>query len=286
MKLNFNLNFGGENVRTFEDVRNQATNAREILSEIIKTFQEKEETEPTYVEVNFSLFDYFDGGNKFRVDFHPEQLSAKLENAIQDGSAKVIQEYFRGYEVLVQDIISHPYDLTYIYDRFDDMVAGYSSLLKLSSVSLFEHFLKTPLAAIALYAHSGTRPYYEKSDYLLRNLIMKNGSSWNLVPLTTQEMNDDFLENLKPHVKKFSSEHVSYEKWHRIEEPNKKCLILCSCTASYYSVNAFIASTDNHDNPVEMSSIGKGKFINSIFNGIDVKNDSGMSFEFYYMEAR
>ena len=58
MKLRFNLNFGGEQVRTIDDVRTQAINAREILSEIIKTFQENEETDSAYVEVDFSMFNY------------------------------------------------------------------------------------------------------------------------------------------------------------------------------------------------------------------------------------
>ena len=129
MKLKFNLNFGGEQVRTIEDVRTQAINAREILSEIIKTFQENEETDPAYVEVDFSMFNYFDGGNKFRADFHPEKFSAKLDEALQKGSSQVIQEYFRGYEAIIQDIIAHPDDLTYIYDRLDDIVANYLPLI-------------------------------------------------------------------------------------------------------------------------------------------------------------
>ena len=58
MKLKFNLNFGSEQIRTIEDVRTQAINAREIMSEIIKTFQENEETDPVYVEVDFSMFNY------------------------------------------------------------------------------------------------------------------------------------------------------------------------------------------------------------------------------------
>ena len=68
---------------TGQDDETQAINAREILSEIIKTFQENEENDPAYVEVDFSMFYYFDGGNKFRAYFHPKQLSAKLDQALQ-----------------------------------------------------------------------------------------------------------------------------------------------------------------------------------------------------------
>ena len=121
MKLKFNLNFGGEQVRTIEDVRTQAINAREILSEIIKTFQENEETDPAYVEVDFSMFNYFDGGNKFRADFKPDQLSEKLDEVLHQASAKLIHECGKGYDTLIQDIIAHYDDLTYIYDRFDEM---------------------------------------------------------------------------------------------------------------------------------------------------------------------
>lgn len=167
MKLKFNLNFGGEQVMTIEDVRTQVTNAREILSEIIKTFQEKEETDPAYVEVDFSMFNYFDGGNKFRADFHHEQIFAKLDEALQQGSTKVIHEYFRGYEAIIQDLIAHPDDLTYIYDRLDDIVANYMPLIELNSVNLFNCLKKvSPLPTVALYGHSDTLPFYEKTGLL------------------------------------------------------------------------------------------------------------------------
>ena len=113
------------------------------------------------------MFNYFDGGNKFRADFHPEQLSAKLEEALQQGSSQVIQEYFRGYEAIIQDIIAHPDDLTYI--------------LELNSVNLFERLKKvSPLPALALYGHNSTLPYFEKTGllgtYLSSDLaIMING---------------------------------------------------------------------------------------------------------------
>ena len=277
MKLKFNLNFGGEQVRTIEDVRTQAINAREILSEIIKTFQENEETDPAYVEVDFSMFNYFDGGNKFRADFHPEKLSAKLDEALQQGSSKVIQEYFRGYEALVQDIIAHPDDLTYIYDRLDDMVANYLPLVELNSVNLFNRLKKvSPLPAIALYGHSGTLPYYEKTGVLQEFF---NPKGYGVGP------KDYVLKKLSKYLKKFEAKGA-YKQWHNIEPSGKKFLIFF--VYSNNSNNEFtLASPENHDAAIEFNTDSNGACKNIIFNGIDVKcRGTYGSPYFYYMEAR
>ena len=234
MKLKFNLNFGSEQVRTIEDVRTQATNAREILSEIIKTFQEKEETDPAYVEVDFSVFDYFDGGNKFRADFRSGQLYEKLDTVLEQGSAKVIQEYHRGYDALVQDILDHSDDLTYIYDRLDDLTAGYSTLIKASSTDLFERFrYKAPLAALALYGHHGTRPC--KGKHLRDFVIQRDCSSTCTI-----------RKSLSKYVKLFQYEK-EYKTWHNVEPAGKKYLIICGhFHSSSHKHELVIASPNDH----------------------------------------
>ena len=284
MKLKFNLNFGGEQVRTIEDVRTQATNAREILSEIIKTFQENEETDPAYIEVDFSMFNYFDGGNKFRADFHPEKLSAKLDEALQQGSSKVIQEYFRGYEALVQDIIAHPDDLTYIYDRLDDMVANYLPLIEMNSVNLFNRLKKvSPLPAIALYGHSGILPFYEKTGLLYEFLMPRNYNHFAFSEI--QYKLEKVLKRLSKYVKKFEAKDA-YKQWHNIEPSGKKFLIFF--VYSNNSNNEFtLASPENHDAAIEFNTDNHGDCKNIIFNGIDVKcRGTYGSPSFYYMEAR
>ena len=214
MKLKFNLNFGGEQVRTIEDVRNQAINAREILSEIIKTFQENEETYPAYVEVDFSMFNYFDGGNKFRADFHPEKLSAKLDEALQKGSSQVIQEYFRGYEAIIQDIIAHPDDLTYIYDRLDDIVANYLPLIEMNSVNLFDRLKKvSPLPALALYGHSGTLPYFEKTGLL--NIYLSSDLGYR-----DKGLSEEMFKRLAKYVKKFEA-NIEQKTWGNVKPSGK-----------------------------------------------------------------
>ena len=250
MKLKFNLNFGSEQIRTIEDVRTQAINAREIMSEIIKTFQENEETDPAYVEVDFSMFNYFDGGNKFRADFHPEKLSAKLDEALSKGSSQVIQEYFRGYEAIIQDIIAHPDDLTYIYDRLDDMVANYLPLIELNSVNLFDRLNEvSPLPALALYGHSGTLPYFEKSKLLDSVLILYS-------------VFDEDEAGLKKYVKKFTA-NDNYKQWHNIEPSGKKFLIFFVCSNNIN--NEFtLASPENHDAAIEFNTDGYGECRNII----------------------
>ncbi len=280
MKLKFNLNFGGEQVRTIEDVRTQAINAREILSEIIKTFQGNEETDPAYVEVDFSLFNYFDGGNKFRVDFNPEKLHAKLDEALQSGSAKVIQEYFRGYEALVQDIIAHPDDLTYIYDRLDDMMLNYLPLIELNSVNLFNRFKAvSPLPAIALYGHSGTLKCYRNTPLLRELLKPQQSCSWP---------NEGILKKLKRYVKKFECKQEQ-KQWRSIQPSGKKFLIFY-VYARDGDNKLMIASPENHDSAVKFETDNDGTCTGIIFNGIDVNfryKPFGWGIPyFYYMEAR
>ena len=278
MKLKFNLHFGGEQVRTIEDVRTQATNAREILSEIMKTFQEKEETDTAYVEVDFSVFDYFDGSNKFRADFRSGQLYEKLDTVLEQGSAKVIQEYHRGYDALVQDILDHHDDLTYIYDRLDDLAAGYSTLIKASSTNLLERFrYKAPLAALALFGHSGTRSFLEYG--LFGNMIMKLES--NFLD-NREEINEDLLKKLSPIVQKFEDDK-EHSRWHSIQANNKKFLVLCSF-CSDFSSKFRLASSDGHDASIEVKY--GDIIINKIFNGIDIMCEKYSRVQFYYMEAR
>ena len=285
MKLKFNLNFGSEQIRTIEDVRTQAINAREIMSEIIKTFQENEETDPAYVEVDFSMFNYFDGGNKFRTDFHPEKLSAKLDEALSKGSSQVIQEYFRGYEAIIQDITAHPDDLTYTYDRLDDMVANYLPLIELNSVNLFDRLNEvSPLPALALYGHSGTLPYFEKSE-LLRDFLMPISKDAVRMYEHLRVLNEKVLNKLGKYVKKFTA-NDNYKQWHNIEPSGKKFLIFFVCSNNIN--NEFtLASPENHDAAIEFNTDGYGECRNIIFNGIDVKCRSTYKTPyFYYMEAR
>lgn len=282
MKLKFNLNFGGEQVRTIENVRNQAINAREILSEIIKTFQENEETDPAYVEVDFSMFNYFDGGNKFRADFNPEQLSAKLDEALQHGSAKVIQEYFRGYEAIIQDIIAHPDDLTYIYDRLDDRVANYLPIIEINAVSLFERLKKvSPLPALALYGHSSTLPYFKKTG-LLDIYLSSDLGSWD------KELSEKMFKRLAKYVKKFEANREQ-KTWGNVKPSGKKFLIFFVYSYDPYDRDSefTLASPENHDAAVEFNTDSKGNYTTIIFNGIDVKcRKTYGSPYFYYMEAR
>lgn len=283
MKLKFNLNFGGEQVRTIEDVRTQAINAREILKEIIKTFQENEETDPAYVEVDFSMFNYFDGGNKFRADFHPEKLSAKLDEALQQGSSKVIQEYFRGYEAIIQDIIAHPDDLTYIYDRLDDMVANYLPLIEMNSVKLFRRLNKvSPLPALALYGHSGILPYYEKSGLLKDEYFLTPYDPYSFDK--ERKLNRNVLEK---YVKRFKAKDDKCKQWHNVEPSGKKFLIFF-VWSEHTNSEFTLASPENHDAAIEFYTDRNGACKNIIFNGIDIKyREKGYDAPyFYYMEAR
>ena len=81
---------------------------------------------------------------------------------ILSDKSKLLGEYFTGYENLVNEIITHGEDLNYIYDKLDEMLRNYSDLLKLASRNLFYEFEnKAPLAALALFGHSGIYEYYK-----------------------------------------------------------------------------------------------------------------------------
>lgn len=286
MKLKFNLNFGGEQVRTIEDVRTQAINTREIMSEIIKTFQENEETDPAYVEVDFSLFNYFDGGNKFRADFKPDQLPEKLDESLHQVSAKVIHEYGKGYDTLVQDIIVHSDDLTYIYDRFDEMTNNYSNEIALNSMNLFERFCKeAPLAAFALFGHCKMRQIFQNTTQILDKLrffMSKNDRSGELycnyenITIKLQKLVDN-----KYKIKVYQS--VAYTpNWCNAKTGKRYLLIYGQSDGTFPPALVSASSLDGRKHAIRVSQIASQL---PIFNGIDYQC-FGPNDRFYYMEAR
>ena len=199
LKIKFNLNFGGEQIRTLDDLREnfsiedvldvynngllvkwldvrnyknelekvkaiQSSDARAILSELIKIFGVTSDS--SEIEESLSVLDYLEGRKKFWDDIKAGKLD---EVSQQQGKAKALQEYQEGYNALVQDIVDHSDDLHYIYDRLDEITEKYQELLKLNSANLFYHFVdKAPLAAFALFGDSATRPYCALSDDELR----------------------------------------------------------------------------------------------------------------------
>ena len=192
-KIKFRLNFGGEEIRTMENLREhfsiedaldayhngtlaqwldvwgypdeleqlkaiQATDARGILAELLRILGVA--SDPEEIEAGLSVVDYLEGRRRFWEDLKAGKLDVASQ---QKTSEKAINAYHEGYDALVQAILDHPNDLDYIYDRLDELATEYPNLLKLNAFDLLLCFYeKAPLAGLALLGDTKTRPHYGK----------------------------------------------------------------------------------------------------------------------------
>ena len=103
-------------------------------------------------------------------------------------------DYYQSYKNFVQAIEDDPKDLQLIYDRLDELVKDYPQILELSAIELFHDlYAVSPLAAVALFGHSGTRAHYlmDKEDReLFRQLEESEFSTFS------EEISSDFFKKL------------------------------------------------------------------------------------------
>ena len=192
-KIKFRLNFGGEEIRTMENLREhfsiedaldayhngtlaqwldvwgypdeleqlkaiQATDARGILAELLRILGVA--SDPEEVEAGLSVVDYLEGRRKFWEDLKAGKLDVVSE---QREFERALKMYLGKYDALVKDILDHPNDLNYIDDRLDELATEYPNLLKLNAFDLLLCFHeKAPLAARALFEDSKMRSQYAK----------------------------------------------------------------------------------------------------------------------------
>ena len=153
-------------------------------------------------------------------------------------------DYYQSYKNFVQAIEDDPKDLQLIYDRLDELVKDYPQILELSAIELFHDlYAVSPLAAVALFGHSGTRAHYlmDKEDReLFRQLEESEFSTFS------EEISSDFFKKLgvasqMPHFMRSSSfpeelgednyktlELTDYEDegWTNVEHKGREFIIL------------------------------------------------------------
>ena len=104
-------------------------------------------------------------------------------------------DYYQSYKNFVQAIEDDPKDLQLIYDRLDELVKDYPQILELSAIELFHDlYAVSPLAAVALFSHSGTRAHYvmDKKD---RECFQKIGQrSYFVDDSPFEEISSDFFK--------------------------------------------------------------------------------------------
>ncbi len=104
-------------------------------------------------------------------------------------------DYYQSYKNFVQAIEDDPKDLQLIYDRLDELVKDYPQILELSAIELFHDlYAVSPLAAVALFGHSGTRAHYvmDKKD---RECFQKIGQrSYFVDDSPFEEISSDFFK--------------------------------------------------------------------------------------------
>ncbi|MBQ4469108.1 MAG: hypothetical protein II917_03105, partial [Synergistaceae bacterium] len=229
-KIKFNLNFGGEQIRTLDDLRDnfsiedvldvynngllvkwldvhnhkaelakvnaiQATDARSILTELIKIFGISDD--PSEIEESLSVLDYLEKRKKVHEDMKAHgipdyekvkkerdelarqveelkeaQYAATPETEIREEAPKPAK---KSYDDLVQEIIDNHKDLPHIYDCLDVITADYSDVLAERYSELFNRLYNhVPHVCYALLGHRGVRPFYALTQDEINSVYKNN----------------------------------------------------------------------------------------------------------------
>ena len=220
-------------------------------------------------------------------------------------------DYQQSYKNFVQAIKDDPKDLQPIYDRLDELVRDYPQILELSTIDLFHDLYEVaPLAAVALFGHSGTRTHYvmnEEERKIFRDLEQRNyeisfSGCFSWFP---KEIPSDFFKKLgvasqMAHFKRSSSfledlgegnyktlelanhyDEDEEEGWINVEHQGKKFIIL-KCDNTYGNTTVQIRPVYSRDG-LEANKIGLGY----IFDGFDINVQShALNDILVYMETR
>ena len=211
MKIKFNLNFGGEQIRTLNDLREnfsiedvldvynngllvkwldvrnyknelekvkaiQTSDAHSILTELIKIFGVS--SNASEIEESLSVLDYLEGRKKLWDDIKAGNFDEIARNITSPQNGKAHEEEThhaskKSYDDLVQEIIDNHQDLSHIYDCLDAITADYSDVLPERYSELFNRLYESrPHTIIPLFAHHGTRPYYTIDNSKLKDGIL------------------------------------------------------------------------------------------------------------------
>ena len=204
-------------------------------------------------------------------------------------------DYYQSYKKFVQAIEDDPKDLQLIYDHLDELVKDYPQILELSAIELFHDlYAVSPLAAVALFGHSGTRAHYlmDKEDReLFRQLEESEFSTFS------EEISSDFFKKLgvasqMSHFMRSSSfpeelgednyrtlDLADYEEegWTNVEHKGKEFIIL-KCDTTEIQIRSVYSKKG-----LELNEIGLG----DVFDGFDIDvEDSSSDDVLVYMEAR
>ena len=258
----------------------QATDARSILSELIQIFGVTDDE--SEIQESLSILDYLEGRKKFWADIKAGNLD---EVAQQQGKERTLQKYHEGYNALVQNIVDRPDDLHYIYDQLDLMVETYPELFKANALGLYRYLYdKAPLAVLALFGNSATRPYFDDDNLKMGAVAAlfdcKNfGRNWEeyLRQLTiTNSANLKTPSSVKKVQVKIS------DKWYTLEPAGKNFLLLAWDGSYAYT---YFADADSKSHEIKGDSVYLLSPLLPIVNGISAKNFYIYN-TLWYMEAR
>lgn len=207
-------------------------------------------------------------------------------------------DYYQSYKNFVQAIEDGPKDLQLIYDHLDELVKDYPQILELSAIELFHDlYAVSPLAAVALFGHSGTRAHYvmDKKD---RECFQKIGQrSYFVDDSPFEEISSDFFKKFSvasqmDHFMRSSSfpeelgednyrtlDLADYEEegWTNVEHKGKEFIIL-KCDTTEIQIRSVYSKKG-----LELNEIGLG----DVFDGFDIDVESCSSDDvLVYMEAR
>ena len=215
-------------------------------------------------------------------------------------------DYYQSYKNFVQAIEDGPKDLQLIYDHLDELVKDYPQILELSAIELFHDlYAVSPLAAVALFGHSGTRAHYVMGEMdrkcfqkIELNYIGFNFNSFSENKSPFKRVSSDFCKKLgvasqmshfmcsssfpeelgEDNYKTLKLADYKDEGWTNVEYKGREFIIL-KCDDIYGTEIRSVYSKKG----LELNEIGLG----DIFDGFDIDVKSSFSDKvLVYMEAR
>lgn len=272
--IKFNLHCNDTSIRTLQDLR-ENFNVEDVLEqyengmllkwlevrgyklelEEIKKIEDKNEID--IIKKIIKILNIEENENKINENLYflkykkEKQSEIKELNKIENNYCKIIKNYFKKYNDLINDILENQNDINKIKADIYILENDYYDILQFDIIKLFDMFKKTcPLAIMCMLMREKIRPlllneeteieFYRKPQILSEEKIK-------------YIISREFLLQISQHIKT-NNMICDFYKLIEPKEKDKKFMII------KIGYNSNVTFSDNDKNPYDINSIN-GKFI-------------------------